>query len=233
MPQCFAVGEVGSPEIPAITKMIAIPECSGINLTVTMSGQQTFSGYMVYPVPAQEVRVNDDGSAYLEEVFTKDEAAYGQNMMLPVETYMVLDTGYMRAQRYLRIELHPVQYNPVTQLLSVATEMEINLAFTDATTEVNANVGIFNNVAKSAMVNYVDQGITASINDKAFEKAGFVQGNVQWKRISDTMEVRNITADYLIICAGVFFGDQPHAEIRGLADHRSFYNGFGRYDIKR
>ncbi|MCL2041817.1 MAG: hypothetical protein FWG84_07250, partial [Bacteroidales bacterium] len=51
MPQCQVMGEVGSPELPVVIQMIAIPECSDMNLTVSMSGQQTFTGYTVYPVP--------------------------------------------------------------------------------------------------------------------------------------------------------------------------------------
>ena len=230
MPQCQVVGEVGSPEIPVFTKMVAIPECSDINVTVSMSGQQTFTGYTVYPVPSQEVRINDDKTVYLAEVFTKDASVYAQNVAMPADNYMVIDTGYMRAQRYLRLELHPVQYNPVTGLLSVATDMEVTMTFTNATTPVNANVGIFNNVLAKTMVNYADQGITAAINDKAFEKEGFVKGNVQYKRLTNWTQVQHITADYLIICADAFFPeDTPHDEVLRLANHRSFYNGFDVY----
>jgi len=38
MPQCQTMGEVGAPEIPVVTKMIAIPECSEIVYNVTMFG---------------------------------------------------------------------------------------------------------------------------------------------------------------------------------------------------
>jgi len=227
MPQCQKMGAVGSPELPVVTQMVAIPECSDVNVVVTMSGVQTFSNYLVYPVPMQEVRNNEDGTVYVAEVFTQDVAVYGQNALMPVEAYSVLETGALRSQRYMRIELHPVQYNPVTQTLSVATEMEVTLTFVNATTPVNANLGIFNNVATNTMVNYTDQGIKASINDKAFEKGGFQQGEVKWKRLSTASEVNNLTADYLIICANAFFsGGKPHDEIMRLANHRAQYNGF-------
>ena len=227
MPQCEIMGEVGAPEIPVVTKMIAIPECSEIMYNVTMSGVQTFTDYMVYPVPEQQPRDNDAGAFYIEEVFTKDVAAYAQNIAMPVEDFSVLDEGALRSQRYVRLELHPVQYNPVTQTLTVATEMEVSLTFTGATTPVNVPLGIFSNVAKNTMVNFEDQGIKASINDKAFEKPGFQKGNVQWKRFWAYWDVENITADYLIICADVFFPeDEPNAEIQRLANHRAEYNGF-------
>jgi hypothetical protein len=138
-----------------------------------------------------------------------------------------LGIGYFRAQRYAEIAFYPVRYNPVTQTLSVATAVEVTLTFINATTPVNVNLGIFNNVAAHTMVNYADRGMKASDNDRAFEKAGFKSGNVQWKRLTNPQSAHNITADYLIICADIFFsGSQPHAEVIRLANHRAQYNGF-------
>jgi hypothetical protein len=50
--------------------------------------------------------------------------------------------------------------------------MEVTLSFVNATTPVNVGLGIFNNVAKSTMVNFVDQGITAAII-RLLKKLGF------------------------------------------------------------
>jgi hypothetical protein len=107
--------------------------------------------------------------------------------------------------------------------------MTISLSFVNPTTAVNVNTGIFNNVATNVFFNYEDSGIKASINDKAFEKAGFTQGSVDWMRITDTADVKDIIADYLIICANSFFpstNEPPHEEILRLAHHRANYNGF-------
>jgi len=228
MPECQTVGEVGSPEIPKLIKMVAIPECSSFSLSVTMSGHQTFTGYNVYPVPEQEPRGNEDGTVYLAEVFAKNDEAYAQNKPIPAQDYMVIDTGYMRAQRYLRLELYPARYNAVTQTLSIATDMEITMQFANATTDVNVPLGIFNNVGVRAFVNFVDQGITAAINDKAFEKEGFERGQVKYKKVTKPQDVHGLTVDYLIICADVFYpsGTQPHPEVMRLANHRADYNGY-------
>jgi hypothetical protein len=109
--------------------------------------------------------------------------------------------------------------------------MEVTLTFVNATTPVNANIGIFNNVATHTMVNYVDTGVKATINDKSFEKAGYVRGDVKWKRVWDEWDLKNITADYLIICSETFYprypwNAEPHPDILALANHRAQYNGF-------
>jgi hypothetical protein len=128
----------------------------------------------------------------------------------------------------VQLELHPLQFNPVTGQLQVATEMSISLSFVNPTTTVNVNIGIFNNVATNTFLNYQNQGIKASINDKAFEKTGFTQGSVDWARLEYATDVENIVADYLIICADQFFPEngEPNPEILRLANHRANYNGF-------
>ncbi len=219
LPQCNTAGEVGAPEIPVITKMVAIPECDEVRYTITASGRQTFPNYNVYPVPAQE--------GCLDETFVKNAAAYAQNTAMPAGDYATLETGYLRSQRYLQLELHPVQYNPATGMLSVATSMEVSLEFVNATTPVNANLGIFNNVASKTILNYEDQGIKSSANDRSFEKDDFEPGDYYWRRIDRVSQVENITADYLIICSDTFFsGNRPNDEILRFAAHRSYYNNF-------
>jgi len=223
IPGCGATGTVGEPEIPVIIQHIAVPICEQINYSIQITGYQTLSNYRVYPVP--ELHPNSNG--VLEKVFTINPLTYQQNSFTPVENYTIGETGALRSQHFVTLAIHPIQFNPATEQLQVATEIEITLTFVNSTTDVNVNVGIFNNVATNTLLNFEDTGIKASINDKAFEKPDFVQGNVQWMRFNDTMAVRNITADYLIICANLFFPAQkPHAEILRLANHRAHYNGF-------
>jgi hypothetical protein len=214
-------GEIGAPEMPVITQRIAIPKCSAVNYSVQVTASQTLQGYMVYPVPERET----DSLGKQSETFYINSAAYQTNAFAPVESYVELETGALRSQHYVELELHPIQFNPVTEELQVITAMEISLTFVNPTTNVNVNVGIFNNVAKSTFLNFEDTGIKASINDKAFEKEGFVQGNVAWVDIFDTAMVKNIVADYLIICAAPFH-ESKCAEIQRIADYRAWYNGF-------
>ena len=222
---CRVAGVAGEPEIPIIIKHIAVPDCDQIDYSVQITASQTLSDYNVYPVP--ELLPGNKG--FLEEVFTINPLAYLQDALTPAENYAKGETGALRDQHFAVLTIQPIQFNPVTRTLQVATKMEITLTFTNPTTEVNVNTGIFNSVATGFFINYQDMGMDASINDKAFEKPGFQSGSVQWMRINNPLEVENITADYLIICANDFFpGNTPHEEILRLAHHRANYNG---YDI--
>ena len=223
IPGCGAIGIVGEPEIPVILKRIAVPVCEKINYSVQISESQILSGYHVYPVP--EMQPNNLG--ILEEVFTINSLAYQQNNLTPAENYVIKETGSLRSQQYITLEIHPIRFNPVSGQLQIATEMEVTLSFANPSTDVNVNVGIFNNVATNTFINYEDNGIKASVNDKAFEKEGFIPGNVEWITLTDTAQAKNIVADYLIICAEPFFEpDNPASEVLRLAQHRANYNGF-------
>jgi hypothetical protein len=214
--------ETGEPEIPYIRQLIAIPECDNVVLTVTITGQTSFTNYNIYPAPDFEEVQNPDGTVYLQEVFSINEAVYAQNSYLPGINAEIVSTGYLRDQKYAEVFLYPVQFNPVTKQLSVFTHYQVTLSFANPASAVNINTGIFNNVATHTMLNYISSGITASIND-------YVQGNgnVQWISLTDTAQACAIIADYLIICADPFFEpNNPNSEVLRIANHRATYNGF-------
>ncbi len=222
VPASAALAVCGEPELPVIRQLIAIPECSDVTLSVNISGQTTFSNHNIYPVPALQEVQNADGTVFMEEVFTKDAAAYAQNFYLPGMNAEVVSTGYLRNQKYAEVFIYPVQFNPVSGQLNVYTNYQLTLSFTNPTTAVNVNTGIFNNAATKTMLNYVSSGITASINDNMQGN-----GNVQWITLTDPMQADNIVADYLIICAEEFFEtNNPNSEVLRIAMHRASYNGF-------
>jgi hypothetical protein len=222
VPSSGTLTVIGEPELPVIRQFVAIPECTDVTLSVNIIGQTTFSNYNIYPVPALQEVQNTDGTVYVEEVFTKDAAAYAQNLYYPGMNAEIVSTGYLRGQKYAEVYIYPVQFNPVSQQLTVNTNYQLTLFFTNPTTAVNLNTGIFNNVATNTMLNYVSSGITASINDN-------MQGNgtVQWVTLTNPAQADNIVADYLIICAEEFFEpNNPNSEVLRIANHRANYNGF-------
>jgi hypothetical protein len=50
MSELGKTGDIGSPELPVFTKIIADPSCDAVQYSVTMSGVQTFTNYTVYPI---------------------------------------------------------------------------------------------------------------------------------------------------------------------------------------
>ena len=214
--------ETGEPELPYIRQLIAIPECDDVIFNVSVTGQTDFDNFNIYPAPDYEEATDQNGGVYVQEVFSKNEAAYAQNVYLSGMNAEIISIGYLRDQKYAEVFLYPIQFNPVTQHIEVYTHYEIGLDFTNPTTDVNVNTGIFNNVAANTMLNYVSSGIRASINDNVQGN-----GNVQWVELTSPDQADDIEADYLIICSAPFFeSDNPNSEVLRIANHRASYNGF-------
>jgi hypothetical protein len=214
--------ETGEPELPYIRQLIAIPECDDVLLSVNITGQLYLNNYNIYPAPSFEEVQEPGGLSYMQEVFTKDETVYSHNIYLTGINAAIVSTGYLRDQKYAEVFLYPVQFNPVTKQLKVFTHFQVTLNFTNPSTVVNFNTGIFNNVATHTMLNYVSSGITATINDNVQGS-----GNVQWIELTEPEQADNIVADYLIICSDHFFEpNNPESEVLRIANHRATYNGF-------
>ena len=222
LPGGEAINPVGHPELPVLTYRVAIPYCDDTEVAYQILSTQTMSSCWVYPVP--EMVLNGKGN--LVEQFAFEPTAYTiPRSNDPVAT--ITSSGSLRSQKYVEITVYPIEFCPVTRQLSVIDQIEITLTFANPQGDLRQNVGIFNKVAASAFINYEDNGISALVNDKAFEKPGFTHGNVQWFTLSDTAQAATIPGDYLIITVPEFFDENnPHSQLKRLAEHRAFYNGF-------
>ncbi|MDO9577893.1 MAG: C25 family cysteine peptidase [Candidatus Cloacimonadales bacterium] len=220
IPECFALDETGKPEVPIVRQLIAIPESDSVNFSINIINEMFFDDYNIYPAPDYEEVYNADGTAYLAEVFAKDDTVYNTNQFFPQVTSEIREIGYIRDQKVAEVYIYPIQFNPVTHQIKANTNYEIELSFINQTSDVNVNTGIFNNVCANTILNYQSSGITASINTGADPT-----GNVEWIIVDNTLGL--ITADYLIITADQFFdigNHNPYIDL--LANHRAEYNGF-------
>ena len=222
IPGNMVSNDAGEPELPIVRKLIAIPECDNVSLTANVTSQNTYSNYLIYPSPDLYEVNNADGSSYPAESFTINNATYSQTNAIPGVNAEIASIGYLRGQKYAEVFLHPVQFNPNAQSITVNESYNITLTFTNPSSNINENVGIFNNVASSGFINYTPTGISAMVNDRAD-----TPGTVQWIDLTSTGQADNIVADYLILCASPFFEpNNPNSEVLRIANHRANYNGF-------
>jgi len=215
-----AVNPAGFPELPTLVCKVAIPECEETEIDFSISSTQNLPDGWVYPVPNWTLK-DSTGFEVIEE-FAFNPNAY-QQPCTPEPVAVVVSDGAFRAQKYVEIIVQPVEFCPVTKQIFVIEKVEITLNFTKPNGELRQNVGIFNKIAAQTFINYEDDGIGAIINDKAFEKQGFLPGTTRWISLEDTAQACQIIADYLIITESKFFYSPP---IKELATHRAIYNGF-------
>ena len=227
LPEGASVNFAGAPEIPVLTYRIATPKCSDISIVSNIISQQSLSSCLIYPVPQFFFEQNQEGFDVPVEQFSFDTTAYAQLRYDDEPVAIISSSGTFRVQQYVEVTICPVVYCPVTQQLSIIDEVEITLTFANSQGALRQNVGIFNKVATNAFINYEDDGISTLINDKAFTKANFTPGTVQWVTLTDTAQACQIVADYLIITDSTFFKpNNSSSQLNRLAYHRAYYNGF-------
>ena len=132
----FPSGNVGEPQLPMITRLIAIP--TGATPIVTLSGhsetEYTLSDYGIGTISAMQapIRKNVDPST-VEYAFS--EAAYARNSYNDDPIAMVEVLGTMRGITLGRLIVQPVRYNPAAGTVKVFNDIEVSVDFQNGNAE--------------------------------------------------------------------------------------------------
>jgi hypothetical protein len=130
----YSSGELGSPKLPAFKKLIQIPHGASVKLNVVGYNEEEISlseygiSNVLYPVQPS-LRKDQDIE---KEPFHFNKKVYSnadyQNM--PIANIEVL--GTMRGVRIARVEVYPVNYNPVSGTVKVYNDVEVEISFEGA-----------------------------------------------------------------------------------------------------
>jgi len=215
-------GNPGYPEIPAIGKMVAIPENSTYTISYSLTDSLVLNGYSICPAP-YIVEDTSGGDAYLKEEFIKNDSIYSTNQFFPVNTFDTRDGGYLRNQKILNMSAFPFKYNPVTGQLVVYTRFEVAVQIGNPqNADINVNNGLFSRLSQSTLLNFEN---TDQIQPPA-PLPSPKPGTVTWMTLTDPSQANNIVADYLFITDDQFFNPQHSISLQRLANHRASFNGF-------
>ncbi|MEI7490645.1 MAG: C25 family cysteine peptidase [Bacteroidota bacterium] len=138
----------GDPKLPVYHKLIQVPAGAGYEIH---TGSSHFTDYRLVDngitsriIPAQApVSKNINDQARLP--FVIRESAYLQNKFTVAPLVNVSYAGIMRAVVLARLDISPVQYNPVTGMIRVYDHIEVSIIFThpdlEATKKLLDNFG--------------------------------------------------------------------------------------------
>lgn len=228
IPEHTKLDSIGFPEVPVITYLIAIPECDNVNLNVTVLDSIVIDNINIYPAP-EWIEVNNGDYIYLEEQFTINNAFYNTNTYFPGYTGELVDKGLVRDQNCIRVTIYPVQFNPVQQQIIAYSRLNIEMTFENASGSVNNDVGIFNEVCGTAMINYNSNGLNASVSCGAgYTDTGETHFVETFGNSPDGKYIVQ-NCDYLIVTHHEFW-DSP--DLYNLAQQRANYNGFDVVIVK-
>jgi len=119
------LGKTGSPQLPVVSRLLAIPPDAGVRVSVLELDERTLSGFNVYPTqpPQPEDRVSEP------QAFVRDRARYALDQSYPDAWTSVEDPAVWRDYRVAPLVIQPVRCNPVSGELKVARRIRIELTY--------------------------------------------------------------------------------------------------------
>ncbi len=125
---------IGEPKLPVLKKLIEVPLQSDYNINITYD---SFKDYTLsdlgiqYPIiPVQPSLSKSDNPEDVEFRMNKD--IYNTDGFLGNQLLVVDQLGLMRGVNIARVEISPVQYNPVRNTIRIYENLEVNIEFDGA-----------------------------------------------------------------------------------------------------
>ncbi len=187
----------GEPDLPVYSKLIEIPICGDVQLKILSYDEEIINlaplGLNDKVYPAQPSLSKDETLS--TETFYYNGAIYNKDAYTNTQTTTFEYIGILRSARVGRIEIRPIQYNPVQNNLKILNNLKIEVQFTGAnyaeTEMMKAKYSntLFDNTLKSELPNYINYSKTRStserstyviISDRMF--ATTLQPFIDWKK---------------------------------------------------
>ena len=115
--------EAGMPNLPADSRMMAIPQGATATLHVVSFEKEVIHNVNVAPA----LRIQSENEEP-DMNYVKDMTVYGKNAYYPAEPF-VMGSSYIRGVDAVTVAITPFQYNPVTKDLIVYTNVELEVSF--------------------------------------------------------------------------------------------------------
>ncbi len=133
---------VGDPQVPVMKRIIEVPLDADFQISILNEDYEEFSlsdhGITNLVFPAQNP-VSKSTENPEDIPFVYNAATYQINDYLFTERVKVIPLGVMRGVRLARIEVYPVQYNPVQNKIKVYSNIVFEINFTGADVQKTIN----------------------------------------------------------------------------------------------
>lgn len=116
--------EAGFPELPIVTKLLAVPDRAALSVEVLERGEEyVFSGYV--PPPARPSWKEGDP----EPPYVRSPEGYQSDVPYPAEPAALGAPGIFRDFRIARLTVHPVRYVAAKNELHVASSLTVRVKY--------------------------------------------------------------------------------------------------------
>jgi hypothetical protein len=116
--------EIGSPELPQIAKLLAIPDNASVSYEIIETGEMvTFNNIDLAPVRESWL----EGAAETE--YLSNESVYAKDEFYPKEVVNIDNPVIFRDFRVARVAVYPVRYNPAQRQLQAISSITVKITF--------------------------------------------------------------------------------------------------------
>ncbi len=149
-------GNVGEPQLPMFTRLIAIPTGATPNVTVGSHSETsyTLSDYGIGTISAMQAPIRKDVEPSTV-AYAYNEAAYARNSYNDDPIAMVEVLGTMRGITMGRLIVQPVRYNPAAGTVKVYNDIEVTVNFENG--DAKSTEEMFHNTFSPAFTSVYDQ----------------------------------------------------------------------------
>ncbi len=120
--------EAGNPQLPVSRVMLGVPPNASFHVEVTHATHQTRRISRISPVPHRVRQTSSEGMEIFVDEWREDGAVYqSEDAHYPRSLAQISYDGYIRSQRVILLELHPVQYQPRTRSLRIHPRLVVRV----------------------------------------------------------------------------------------------------------
>ena len=120
----FLPGKSGMPDLPVISRYVAIPRGADVMLNVTNQVTETLHDIDLMPAP--ELPLDNDKTPMR---YIRNEEVYTTDAFYPAEPIIASKPMKIRDVDVVIVSVTPFQYNPVTKELIVTKELNLDVVF--------------------------------------------------------------------------------------------------------
>jgi len=117
--------DVGEPEMPTLTTLIAIPDMAGVTLNTSYDSFEIIDNIDVMPAQVPEPEGGFDGPV----AFARNADTYSQDKFFPENIASTGDPLILRDVRVVQVAVYPVQYNPARHQLKVYHNVSVSISY--------------------------------------------------------------------------------------------------------
>lgn len=171
----------GNPDLPVINRLIEIPHNSDVEIKIISYDEEiiklTDKGFKNLIIPAQPSHSKSQDAK--DVPFEKNKEVYNKDEFYKRELVKFEDKGYLRNKHLGYLEISPFMYNPVTNVLKVLNNIELEITFVpSAKTKVLSKANL-----QSPHFDQINYNV---INQTSDSKA-LISGPVKYVIVSDRM----------------------------------------------